>query len=143
MPPAILIVEDHDTVRMALRDWLKMEFPRYRVIEATSAEEAISLVPIESPCLVVMDIGLPGMNGIEAARRIRATRPSPHIVMLTLHEDDAHRARATAAGASGYVSKRAMEAELIPTLAAVLAGEVERRDVQATPNRENRALKTT
>jgi DNA-binding NarL/FixJ family response regulator len=123
MPATILIVEDHDAVRRALRDWLEVEFPQCRVIEAASGEEAVALVQIESPRLVVMDITLPGMSGIEATRQIKAILPSAQIVMLTIHEDDTHRADATAAGASAYVSKRAMQTELLPTLAALLAND--------------------
>jgi DNA-binding NarL/FixJ family response regulator len=121
MPATILIVEDHDEVRRSLQDWLKIEFPQCRVIEAASGEEAIALAQTESPNLVVMDITLPGMNGIEATRQIKAILPSARIVMLTIHDSDAHRAGATAAGASAYVSKRAMSTELLPTLAALLA----------------------
>jgi DNA-binding NarL/FixJ family response regulator len=117
----ILIVEDHDAVRRALRDWLEVEFPQCRVIEVTSGEEAIALTQIESPRLVVMDITLPGMSGIEATRQIKATLPSAHVVMLTIHDDDTHRTHAVAAGASAYVPKRTMQTELIPTLAALLA----------------------
>ena len=123
MPATILIVEDHDAVRRSLRDWLEVEFPQCRVIEAASGEEAIALIRIESPRLVVMDISLPGMSGIEATRRIKAALPSTQVVMLTIHEDDAHRADAAAAGASAYVPKRVMQTELIPTLAALLADD--------------------
>ncbi len=121
MTATILIVEDHDTVRKALRDWLEVEFPQCRVFEAANGEEAIALTRIESPYLIVMDIRLPGMNGIEAARRIKATLPSAQIVMLTIHTSDTYRADATAAGASAYVTKQAMHVELVPTLAALLA----------------------
>jgi DNA-binding NarL/FixJ family response regulator len=123
MPATILIVEDHDAVRRALRDWLEVEFPQCRVMEAASGEEAIALLRTESPRLVVMDISLPGMNGIEATRQIKATLPSAQIVMLTVHEDDTYRADATAAGASAYVPKRAMQTELLLTLAALLAND--------------------
>ena len=123
MTATILIVEDHDAVRRSLRAWLEVEFPQCRVIEAASGEEAIALIRTESPRLVVMDISLPGMSGIEATRRIKATLPSAQIVMLTIHEDDAHRADATTAGASAYVTKRVMQTELIPTLAALLADD--------------------
>ena len=120
MTATILIVEDHDAVRKSLRDWLQVEFPQCRIIEAASGEEAIALIQTESPRLVVMDISLPGMSGIEATRQIKAALPSAQVVMLTIHEDDAHRADATTAGASAYVPKRVMQTELIPTLAALL-----------------------
>lgn len=121
MPATILIVEDHDEVRTSLRDWLKIEFPQCRVIEAASGEEAIALVKTEpSNIVVVMDITLPGMNGIEAARQIKAILPSAQIAMLTIHDDNTHRTYAKAAGASAYVPKRAMQAKLVSTLAALL-----------------------
>jgi DNA-binding NarL/FixJ family response regulator len=91
------------------------------VIEASSAEEALALVPVEAPRLVVMDISLPGMSGIEATRQIKAVLPSTKVVMLTIYEGDSYRADATMAGASAYVPKRAMQTELMPTLAALLA----------------------
>jgi DNA-binding NarL/FixJ family response regulator len=123
MSTTILIVEDHDAVRKSLRDWLEVEFPDCSVIEAASGEEGIALAKAESPRLVVMDISLPGMHGIEAARRIKATLPSTQLVILTIHESDTYYADATAAGASAYVPKRAMQSELIPTLAALLASD--------------------
>jgi DNA-binding NarL/FixJ family response regulator len=121
MSATILIVEDHDDVRRALRDWLELEFPRCRVIEAASGEEAIALACAESPRLVVMDIRLPGMNGIETTRQIKAALPLAHIVMLTVLEDEIYRAKARAAGASAHVTKQRMHTELVPALAALLA----------------------
>ncbi len=84
MTATILIVEDHDTVREALRDWVEVEFPQCRVIEAATGEEAIALTRIESPCLIVMDIRLPGINGIETTRQIKAAFPFAQIVMLSI-----------------------------------------------------------
>lgn len=121
MTATILIVEDHDTVREALRDWVKVEFPQCRVIEAATGEEAIALTRIESPCLIVMDIRLPGINGIETTRRIKAALPCAQIVMLTILEGNSYRAEATSAGASAYVQKQRMHSELVPTMAGLLA----------------------
>jgi DNA-binding NarL/FixJ family response regulator len=117
----ILLVEDHDTVRKALRDWLEVELPQYRVIEAANGEDAVALTGTESPCLVVMDIRLPGMNGIETTRHIKAVLPCAQVVMLSILEGDTYRAEATAAGASAYVQKQKMHVELLPTLAGLLA----------------------
>lgn len=108
-------------MRKTLRDWLEVEFPQCRVIEASTGEEAVTLARTEAPQLVVMDIRLPGMSGIEATRQIKATSPSVQVVMLTIYEDDSYRADATAAGASAYVAKQAMHTKLIPTLATLLA----------------------
>jgi len=125
MPATILIVEDHDAVRRVLRDRLKVEFPECRIIEAGSGEEAIALTRTETPRLVVMDISLPGMDGIEATRQIKATSPPVQIVMWTNHDDHIYRAHATAAGASAYVPKPAMLAGLVPTLAELLANALD------------------
>jgi DNA-binding NarL/FixJ family response regulator len=130
MPDTILIVEDHDAVRRSLRDWLEVEFRQCRVIEAASGEEAIALIRIESPRLVVMDITLPGMSGIEATRQIKATLPSAQIVMLTVYEGDTYRADAASVGASAYVPKRVMQSRLVPTLAALLANDHDEKETK-------------
>jgi DNA-binding NarL/FixJ family response regulator len=121
MPSTILIVEDHAAVRSGLRSWLEAEFPQCRVMEVSTGEEAIALTQTESPQLVIMDIRLQGINGLEATRRIKASSPSVHIVMLTLCDGDVYRAEANAAGASAYVPKHAATTQLIPTLAPLLA----------------------
>jgi len=123
MPVIILIVEDHDAVRQSLREWLEAVFPQCRVMEAASGEEAVEVAQATSPRVVVMDIVLPQMDGIEATRRIKASVPAAEVVMLTIHEAEAYRADAAAAGASAYVPKSAMQTELIPTLAALLASD--------------------
>jgi DNA-binding NarL/FixJ family response regulator len=121
MPTTILIVEDHDAVRGSLREWLETVFPQCRVIEAASGEEAVALAQSHPPRLVVMDIGLRQMNGIEATRRIKATVPAAQIVMLTIHEDEAYCAAAMAAGANAYVPKRKLQREFLPTLTELLS----------------------
>ncbi len=123
MSATILVIEDHDAVRGVLRHQLEAAFPQCHVIEANSGEEAIALIRIESPCLVVVDICLPGMNGIEATRQIKANLPSVPIVVWGFHNDDIYRAHAIAAGASTYVSQPAMVTELVPMLATLLAND--------------------
>jgi DNA-binding NarL/FixJ family response regulator len=116
----ILIVEDHELVRRSLREWLEHVFPGCIVVEARTGEEALAAARACAPCVVVMDISLPGMSGIETTRRIKAIQPTVQVVMLTIHEDDPYRAEALAAGVSAYVTKRKMQAELIPALAKLL-----------------------
>ena len=120
LSPYILIVEDHKGVRQSLREWLELSFPRYQLLEATSGEEGAILAQAMSPCLVIMDIGLPGMNGIEAAQSIKAAVPTTRVVMLTMFDDEAHRADAVAAGVSAYVPKRKVQTELLPILTVLL-----------------------
>lgn len=121
MSPHILIVEDHKGVRQSLREWLELSFPRYQLLEAASGEEAVIMAEAMSPCLVIMDIGLPGMNGIKAAQGIKAAAPTTRVVMLTMFDDEAHRAAAAAAGVSAYVPKRKVQTELLPVLNRLLA----------------------
>lgn len=121
MSPRILIVEDHQGVRQSLREWLELSFPRYQLLEATSGEEAVTMAQSMSPSLVIMDIGLPGMTGIEAAQGIKAAAPDTQVVMLTIYDDVAHRTDAVAAGVSAYVPKRKVQTELLPVLTRLLA----------------------
>jgi DNA-binding NarL/FixJ family response regulator len=123
MSSTILIVEDHEAVRSSLRDWLKGVFPQCDVVEAASGEEAIAIARVRLPRVVVMDIGLPRMNGIEATRQIKATVPAVQVVVLTIHEEEAYRADAVTAGAAAYVPKRVMQTELVPTLATLLSNK--------------------
>ena len=121
--PLILIVEDNDSVRKSLREWLQVAFPKYQFIEAASGEQAIDIMQAKSPCAVIMDISLPGMNGIEATRHIKSTMPTTQVVILTIHEEEAFRADAKTAGASAFVTKRVMRKELVPALTAILTAE--------------------
>jgi len=121
MSPHILIVEDHKGVSQSLREWLELSFPGYHLLEATSGEEGVTLAQAMSPCLVILDIGLPGMNGIEASQGIKAAAPATQVVVLTIHDDEAHRADAAAAGVSAYVPKRKVQTELLPVLTRLLA----------------------
>jgi DNA-binding NarL/FixJ family response regulator len=121
MSPHILIVEDHAGVRQSLREWLELSFPPYQLLEAASGEEAVTLAQAMSPCLAIIDIGLPGINGIEAAQGIKAAAPTTLVVMLTMYDDEAHRGDAAAAGVSAYVPKRKVQTELLPVLTRLLA----------------------
>ncbi|MCX5894095.1 MAG: response regulator transcription factor [Deltaproteobacteria bacterium] len=122
MDQNILIVEDHQGVRKSLREWLGISFPQYQLLEATTGEEAITMAQATSPCLVIMDIGLPGMSGLEATVAIKKSLPSTQVVMLTVYDDDDYRNHAAAAGASAYVAKRKVKTDLLPTIRRVLEG---------------------
>jgi DNA-binding NarL/FixJ family response regulator len=90
------------------------------VIEAESGEGVFALSLTEPPRLVIMDISLPGMSGIEVTRRLRASFPSTPIVIFTVHEDSIYRKEAEDAGACAYVPKRALQNDLLPQLTSIL-----------------------
>ena len=121
MKGTILIVEDHDQVRATLYDWLRAVFPQYTFFEAKSGEEAVNKTIAQPPTLVLMDIGLPRMNGIQATRMIKSASPETKVVILTIHEDPQYQTDAASAGASGYVVKRKMHLELLPMMEKLLA----------------------
>ena len=120
MKPTILIVEDHDNVRASLFDWLSTTFPECRFLEAKSGEEAVAAACLQLPAIVLMDIELQKMNGIEATRDIKSVVPKTHIVMLSIHQHSKYKIEAIKAGASAYVTKHMMQRELIPLLETFL-----------------------
>jgi DNA-binding NarL/FixJ family response regulator len=126
MPVDILIIEDDASVRKLLGQWLSLTFPWCQVLEAATGEEGVRLAQSVSPRVVIMDISLPGMNGIDATRRIKASVPGTEVVILSIHEADAYRKDAALAGASAYVPKRKMQMELIPVMERMLSGSAMR-----------------
>jgi DNA-binding NarL/FixJ family response regulator len=120
MTPTILIVEDHDLLRASLSDWLAAALNPCTITTATDGLAAIEAAQTQQPHLVLMDLDLPRLNGLEATRRIKAALPDTQVVMLTVYEDQAHRADATAAGASAYVPKRTLSSDLVPVVNTLL-----------------------
>ena len=118
--PAILIVEDHELVRDLLRLWIARIFPSYVCLGAESGEKAVELARIKPFKLVVMDIGLPGINGIKATRSIKLDQPTAQVVILSIFEENQFREDAAQAGAAGYISKARMQTDLIPLLSTLL-----------------------
>lgn len=118
--PSILLVEDHDQVRSLLRDWLSAIFPQFAFPEAASGEQAIQLAAAHQPRLVLMDISLPGISGLEAARIILSNQPATRLVMLSIHDELSYRNDAAHLGASAFVSKATMRTTLIPALIQAL-----------------------
>jgi DNA-binding NarL/FixJ family response regulator len=102
----VLIVDDRPSVRQGLRMQLLLE-PDLEVIgEAASGEEALALVPQAQPDVVLMDVKMPGMDGISATRGVRAIRPQSTIVLLSLYDDARLKAEAQAACAAAFVGKQ-------------------------------------
>jgi DNA-binding NarL/FixJ family response regulator len=118
----ISIVEDDAPARRILADWIRRT-PGFSCAGMHgSAEAAIATLPAETPTVVLMDINLPGINGIECVRRLKPLMPGTQFVMLTVYEDADHIFNALAAGASGYLLKRTPRAELLAALKDVHAG---------------------
>jgi len=120
----LLLVDDHAVVRSGLRMLLASEADVEIVGEAGSGSEAVSAAGSARPNVILMDIGLPDMTGIEAARVIKAKFPTIYIVALTIHEDEEYFFKMLEAGASGYVPKRAAPEELLTAIRAASKGEV-------------------
>ncbi|HOV89743.1 MAG TPA: response regulator transcription factor [Syntrophorhabdaceae bacterium] len=117
----ILIVEDHDFVRKSLNDLLCSKFPECRIIDVKTGEEAVELAKDILPSVVIMDISLPGINGIEATRQIKKIDPHTQVAILSIYEDEVYKKDASLAGASAYISKRVMNSELIKTIKMLLS----------------------
>jgi two-component system response regulator NreC len=120
----LLLVDDHEVVRTGLRMLLESQANMLIVGEASTGGQAISLVEELNPQVVVMDITLPDISGIEATRLIKKKFPEVAIVALTIHEDEQYFFEMLKAGASGYVPKRAAPEELISAIEAASQGEV-------------------
>ena len=119
----LLIADDHTLFRHGIRALLASVPDIELVGEARGGEEAVALTTQLEPDVVLMDIKMPGMNGIEATRRITQTNPATRVVVLTMLEDDDSVLAAIRAGARGYVVKGADEAEMLRVVRATANGE--------------------
>lgn len=117
----ILIVEDHDDVRISLRMWLGDVFRDDEIIEATNGVDAVEQALAHAPDIVVMDISMPEMNGIEATRKIKTALPHSQIAVLSVHDTPEYRSDALDAGASVYIPKSQAYMALIPALNRLLS----------------------
>ncbi len=122
-PIRLLLVDDHPVVRKGTRDLLDTEHDFQVVGEAASGEEAILKARELTPDVILMDVSMPGMNGIEATKQIKAERPAQNVLVLTSYDDDAYIFALLEAGAAGYLLKNASESELLGAVRAVAAGE--------------------
>lgn len=120
----LLLAEDHQIVREGLRSLLASAEDLRVVAEAHDGAEAAQLAQELGPDVVLMDVGLPGLNGIEATRQIRAARPDIRVLILTMHDDANTVDRALRAGAQGYMLKGCATEELCDAIRAIHRGEV-------------------
>ena len=117
----VLVVGDHNPLRISLRDWIEMNLPEACVLEAKNGKEAIDVALAKRPHIILLDIGVDVMQGIEATRYIRGVLPDVKIVILTMHENPEYTVDAKAAGASACMLKREMESKLMPVLKVLMS----------------------
>ncbi len=120
----IMLVDDHEIVRTGLKTYLETQNGMQVVAEASSGEEALQLAPHSRPEVIVMDITMPGMGGIEATRQFVSAYPEGRILALTVHTDQQYFFEMMAAGAAGYLAKQAAAEELVEAIQAVAHGQV-------------------
>lgn len=117
----VLLVDDHQVVREGLRRMLGLEDDIHVVGEAASMEEALKMAELHSPDVVLMDIKMPGVDGVEATRRLKEKQPACNIIMLTLYEE--YIAEAIKAGAAGYLLKDIKREELSQAIRVAYQGQ--------------------
>ncbi|HSQ18216.1 MAG TPA: response regulator transcription factor [Anaerolineales bacterium] len=120
----LLLVDDHDVVRTGLKMLLEGQPDLIIVGEANTGLQAINMAHAIAPDVVVMDLTLPDISGIEATRRIKEENPEIAVVALTIHEDEQYFFEMLQAGASGYVPKRAAPEDLISAIRAAANNEI-------------------
>jgi two-component system, NarL family, invasion response regulator UvrY len=118
----VLLVDDHAVVRMGFRLLLQSVAEMSVIAEAESGEAACQLYLEHSPDVVVMDLAMPGMGGLEALRRIRARHAQAQVLTLSAHDDPMHARRALQEGALGFLSKRSAPEALLEAVTVVAAG---------------------
>lgn len=119
----VLVVDDHPLVRQMLLDLVLLDSERLGVQclrESATGEEAVVEAATYRPHVVLMDIGLPGISGLEAARRIKEQIPSPEVVIVTSYDERDYREEAASLGAAGFVTKYQAGTDLIPLLSRVM-----------------------
>ena len=123
-PIRLMLVDDHDIVRTGLKSFLQTQEGLQVVAEASSGAEALVRAGETRPEVVVMDITMPGMDGLEATRRLKAQYPLCNVLALTVHEDKQYLFEMMLAGASGYITKHVAAEELVAAIRSVAAGNV-------------------
>jgi len=120
----VMITDDHQLVRASLKSLLG-EFSGIEVVaEAADGRQAFDLIAVQRPDVVLMDISMAGLNGVEATRQIAREHPHVRVIVLSMHTDERHVLQAMRAGAAGYVLKGAAPSELELAIAAVSRGEI-------------------
>jgi len=119
----VLLADDHTLIRAGLRMVVDAQSDLSVVGEASDGREAVALAGKLKPDVVIMDVGMPNLNGIEACRQIHAELPDTQVAMLSMHSDEGYVLRALKAGAKAYLLKDSAEADLASAIRAVAAGK--------------------
>ncbi len=119
----VLLADDHAIVRRGLRSLLETEPGLSVVAEAADGLDALRLCEEHEPDVIILDVGMPKLNGIEVAARAQKLRRPPHVIILSMHADESYIIRALSAGARAYLLKDATDEDLIPAVRTVAAGK--------------------
>jgi DNA-binding NarL/FixJ family response regulator len=119
----VLLADDHSVVRQGLRVWLERSKSIEVVGEAADGREAVRLAEELEPEIVIMDVAMPLLNGIEATAQITKRNPNTRVIILSVHADESYILRALNAGARGYLLKEATEDDLLPAVRSVQSGK--------------------
>lgn len=120
----LILVDDHDVVRTGVKTYLEHQSGLQVVGEANNGEQALAIAHDLNPDVIVMDITMPGMDGLEATRHIKTLCPNCRVLALTVHEDKQYFFEMLAAGASGYITKQAAADDLVAAIRVVAQGHV-------------------
>jgi len=121
---AVLVVDDHELARAGLVSMLVGESDFHVVGEADNGETAVGLCALLHPSLVLMDVRMPGMDGLTATAAIKAQSPTTSVLIVTLYEEQDYLLQAIKAGAAGYILKDASRKEMLATIRRILGGDV-------------------
>ena len=120
----LMLVDDHQVIRTGLKSFLQTQ-PDFEVVaEASNGQEAITLALETRPDIIIMDISMPEMDGLEATRRLKEQWPQVTVLALTVHEDKFYFMKMLEAGASGYLTKQAASDELVQAIHTVANGHI-------------------
>ena len=119
----VLLADDHGIVRRGLKSLIENETDARVIGEAADGLEALRLCDEHKPDVLIVDIGMPKLNGLDVAARVQKQERPPRVVILSMHSDESYIMRALAAGARAYLLKEATDEDLVPALRAVAAGK--------------------
>jgi two-component system, NarL family, invasion response regulator UvrY len=119
----ILIADDHAIVRKGLIELLREAFHSLQVFEAVNSQQAIDIVTTQNLDVILLDISMPGRNGIETLKQIRSNGIKTPVLMLSMHPEDQYAIRALKAGASGFINKESATEELLTAIHRIISGK--------------------